>query len=318
MNLRSKKKFQHNILFIVIYLVFLFSFPLLRNYFNVNDIKLGAPETVLVAADSSTNFVSKVFSNFFGYFSYKKDLLNKITKLEEDLKLVKDEKIIGDITQSQDKIVAKKISSDFTKIYQTILLNKGSRDSVIDDSLVFIYPNKAVGIIESVSEKTSLVSLFSKDKNEVEGSVLLRDLNKIQDDNKNETENQIETFTSSSSIIDTISTATTSATSASSSTSSSSLSFFSNDINIDISTPINSSKSILINFVGYGGGDFVAKIPENIKISTGTLVYLARDESKVLGEIVKIEKQEAAFYQILFVRGYYNTRENSDYYIDIK
>lgn len=306
MNLRTKKKFQYNILFIIIYLVFLFSFPFIRGYFNSNNIKVPAPETVLVAANSSTNFVSRVFYNFIGYFSNKKYLLNEITRLENELQTEKNKNIFGENNFSQDKIIAKKIFTDFTNIYQTILLDKGRGDGVVEGGIVFLYPNKAVGLIDSLSEKTSLVSLFSKDKNQVEGVILSKDFNeKAAIKNLEE-----ETFSTS-----TASTSVTASTSNSNPTSS--LSFLSN-INIDVSVPINSSNRLLIDFVGHGSGDFVAKIPENIKISTGTLVYLARDESKILGEIVKIEKQDAAFYQILFVKGYYNTRENGDYYIDIK
>ncbi|MEA4910747.1 hypothetical protein SDC9_07759 [bioreactor metagenome] len=302
MNLRTKKKFQFNILFIIIYLVFLFSFPFLRNYFNSNNIRVGAPETVLVAANNSTNFVSKVFNNFFGYFTNKKYLLSEISRLENELQTEKNRKIFEENISSEKKIVAKKIFSDFTSVYNTILLDKGKDNGVAEGNIVFLYPNKAIGVVNSSSEKTSLVSLFSKDKNQVEGIIFSQNFeSKIPLINSEEDLN-----------LNASSSSTTIATSSDISQP------FSDDINISMSTPVSSSNSILIDFIGYGGGDFVAKIPENINISTGTIVYLARDENKTLGEIVKIEKQEAAFYQILFVKGYYNTRENGDYYIDIQ
>lgn len=306
MNLKTKKKFKYNILFIVIYFVFLFSFPFLRNYFNVNKIQVAAPETVLIAADSSTNFVSNIFYNILGYFSNRKNLLDEISRLENELQIEKDKNVINvNGVGDAKKIVAKKIFSDFTNIYETILLNKGREAGVEEEAIVFLYPDKAIGVVSSVGEKSSLVSLYSKDKNQVEGVVRARNFREstetipIQNENILEGEN----FDSSNS---------TSGISSASTSTSTSL----NEININLSTPISSADGLLIEFIGYGGGDFIAKIPENIKISTGTIIYLARDESKALGEIIKIEKQEAAFYQVLFVRGYYNTRENGNYYIE--
>jgi cell shape-determining protein MreC len=304
MNLRAKKNFQYNTLFIILYFVFLLSFPFLRSYFNVNNIKVVAPESALVAARTSTNLVSGIFHNIVGYFSERKDLLNEISYLERELQEEKNKNVLAEVRDSNEtKIVAKKIFSDFTNIYQAILLDKGRIDDVQEGAVVFLYPNKAIGVVDSVNNKSSLVFLFSKDKNLVEGVV----------NTKNSKENLKSASTGNESAENLDLNSTTSTLSV---TTSGQTLTFPNEINIDLGTPISSSGGLLIEFIGYGSGDFVAKIPENINISTGTIVYLARDENKALGEIIKIEKQEASFHQILFVRGYYNTRENGDYYIE--
>jgi len=311
MNLRTKKNFQYNILFIILYFVFLLSFPFLRSYFNVNNIKVVAPESALVAARTSTNLVSSVFHNIVGYFSERKDLLNEISYLEKELQEEKNKNVLAEVGGANEtKIVAKKIFSDFTNIYQSILLDKGRIDGVQEGAVVFLSPNKAIGVVNSVSDKSSLVFLFSKDKNLVEGVV---NANSSKENLKsvstgNESAENLDLNSTTSTLNSTTSTLTV--------TTSGQTLTFPNEINIDLSTPVSSSDGLLIEFIGYGSGDFVAKIPENINISTGTIVYLARDENKALGEIIKIENQEASFHQILFVRGYYNTRENGDYYIE--
>lgn len=296
MNLRENKRIKWNIFFILVYIVFLFSFSTLRGYFNRQNIQISIPNRALIIANSSTGLVSNVFKNITNYFLDKKVLFLKINTLEKELEIEKEKNIALSVnskfssSENDFKVLsAKKIFSDFTTIYSSVLLNKGYLDGVEEKSLVFIYPNKAIGIIERVGNKTSLLSLFSKDKNQIEGILKI----KVEKDIFEE-QIIIESDTA-------ISNATTSTSTI-----------------LDIkpsSILIKSGEQIIVDIYGYGGGDFIARLPKNIEVSIGTKIYLANDEDKVLGEIIKVEKPEASFYQIILIEGYYNTRENNIYYI---
>lgn len=141
---------------------------------------------------------------------------------------------------------------------------------------------------------TSVVTLFSKNKEKVEG-VIKAEYGKDTLDN----------LTQIKILENTLKQATSSENNEAEIKSSSNLSKKSNE-----------AESILIDIYGYGGGDFMAEIPGNIKVEVGSQVYLAEDESKLLGEVVKVEKKDASYYQRLLIRGYYNTRINNTYYIE--
>lgn len=308
MNYKEKKKFGWNIFFILSYIVFLLIFPLWRNYFMRNNIEISAPERVLMAADNSTNFVSSLFSNLGSYFFDKKILLSKIEDLEKDLEQERNKNVLFtreiSATSTTDILPAKKIFSDFTTIYDTALLDKGARDGVEEKDLVFVYPNKVIGTIDRVYEKTSRTSLFSRDKSKIEGVL------KIENVGDTAFEPEEITISTSSEIV------STSSTSSNYSTSSSSLNLNEITQNIEPSNVTKKSSSqIVIDIYGYGGGDYIARIPKNIQTSSGTEIFLASDEDYLLGTIVKITKPEASFYQILLIEGYYNTRSNDTFYI---
>jgi len=80
----------------------------------------------------------------------------------------------------------------------------------------------------------------------------------------------------------------------------------------------NSQNNLVIDLLGLGGGDFAFEIPESILISTGTLIYLYKDPSKLIGEIIGLEKLETSLYQKVLVRGYYNLATSGRYYIKVR
>lgn len=295
MNLGKKRNVKWNIFYIVFYIIFLFFFPLLRNYLSGNEFSINKGAAVLNATDKFTDVALNSFEGVVGYFSSRKYLLSEVDRLKDELIKERSKNTVDKnlIENNAEIIIAKKIFTDFTTIYDTILIDKGSQDGVYEGDMVFVYENNVVGKISKVNKNSSLVTLFSKDKEKVEGvinasknqntvlEIELTDSQELEKGLVDETEN----------ILSEIS-------------------------NEDISPKaINKGSSILIDLFGYGGGDFVSYVPGNVEVSTGTIVYLAADESKYLGEIVSVEKQDASFYQILLIRGYYNTRQNDDYYI---
>lgn len=304
MQTKEKKYFRNNLIMIFIFILFFISFSQIKTFFISSEKDKSTPENFLYSINNGIGSFFNFFSNIGEYFSSKKYLLNQIDDLQNQLADQRYSNIIDSSSSvAQDSysvnpnsksknilnrdlpVVAKKIFSDFTSIYDTVLLNKGFSSGVNKGDLVFVYPNFAIGEIDTINPNTSLLSLYSKDKNKIEGVMKVSknislDINKV---NQN----------SSSSL------------SASSSSSSPSI--------IDIKK-INEN-NILLDVYGNGGGDFIASLPDNLNVATGTIIYLSKDESKILGEVVKIEKEDASFYKTIFIKGYYNTRLNNDYYI---
>lgn len=292
----SITRLKFNIAFIILYLLFLLSFPFFRNHFNIKEnietANIGTAGGVLHLADRSTNSISGLFKNISNYFSFKKTLISEIEDLKFQLEVEKDKNILREevVDNAGEVTIARKIFSDFTGIYDTILLDKGSAAGVESGDIVFLYPNRIIGRVDDVDAKRSVVTLYSKDKNKLEGVIRVV---KLYDK-----------------VVDTTPLIT--------STSSSDIASSTADTESHIETVKGRPSSIIVDVYGYGGGDFIAKIPENLEVATGTIVYLGEDETKMIGEVVKAEKQDASFFQILLIRGYYNTRENSSYYIKHK
>ena len=80
----------------------------------------------------------------------------------------------------------------------------------------------------------------------------------------------------------------------------------------------NLQPDLVIDLLGLGGGDFSFEIPESVVIATGTLIYLYKDTSKLIGEIIGLEKLETSLYQKVLVRGYYNLATSGRYYIKVR
>lgn len=296
MNLKRKGKLKQNLIFIIVYIISFISFFYLQNYYDKQNIVSLESGNITAPSLKSEGIV-------LNYFSNKREMSLEIDKLKKELELEKLRYLdlknyifeIDKNWKEEEKdlkiISAKKIFTDYTTIYSTALLNKGIRDGVSEGDLVFLYPDKAIGIISRVKNKTSQVSMFSKDKNKIEGILkikieenLLKELENIE--NIEEIENQP--------IVST---------------------FQNNKESITSSFAIKSSDQIIVDLHGYGGGDFIMTIPKNIEVETGMEIYMANYEDKVLGSIVKIEKPEASYYQVVLIKGYYNTRENNIYYI---
>ena len=315
MQTKEKKYFRNNLIFILIFIFFFLSFSKIKIFFKSSNQDKSTPENFLSSINNGIENSFDFFSDIGGYFSSKKALQNQIEDLKNQLETQKYYSIIDSSTSleslststastssnlnpiSKNKnilekdlpVVAKKIFSDFTSIYDTILLDKGFSSGVEKDDIVFLYPNRIIGQIDSINPNTSLLTLYSKDKNKIEGVVKVVKNNSKT--NFSDLKNKIPSSSASSSF---------------SSTSS---------ISLEENSKQKNESNVLIDLFGHGGGDFIATLPNNLEVSTGTVIYLSSDESKAIGEVVKVEKQDASFYDIILIRGYYNSRLNNNYYI---
>lgn len=288
---KKNKYFKTSIFYLFLYLIFIFIFPFLRGAINKKNVSINTPATVLKAADSSTNFFSSFFINIGNFFSSKKDLALKIDELNSQILELKKQTIIQKISEKdmQKIVIAKKIFTDSLNMYNTILVDKGSESGVQEGDFVYVDGDKVIGRIERVNLSSSIVNLISKDKYKSEASILGEKI----DISVKDLDNPSTASSSQEGLLD-------------------------SPFVASMPTHIGKRHYVVIDVYGYGSGDFVAQVPENIYVSTGTEVLLAENESKVLGQVVKVEHPEASFFQVVLIRGYYNPRLNNDYYIDIK
>lgn len=298
-----------NFFFIIFFIIFLISFPTIKSWSNDNRSKeennISTPNSFLAGINNTSDSFTGFFGNLRYYFVSRKSLLDEVDNLKNQIQKGEYLSLLGSTSTSENlinknsPIPAKKIFADFTSIYDTILLNKGFLDGIEKGDLVFLYPDRLIGQIENINSNTSLLALYSRDKNKLEGVM------KVTKGDASISINPIQIATTSS---------TSSVLGNTSSTSSSTTSENSNST-FKIQNSFSGGHNIIVDIYGRGGGDFSASLPDNIKVATGTIIYLASDESKALGEVVKIESEEASFYQTIFIRGYYNTRTNDNYYI---
>lgn len=310
MRKNKSKLLKWNIIYIVIFLIFIIFFPNLKKSIGNQSLTNNQASVVLSSVRNVDNFITDNFLSFLDYFKSKNKLINevnnltlKVESLENNSSSTESFNLLNDSLKMEDQyIVASKIFTDWTSIYDTILLNKGSKDGVKVSDLVFINEDEAIGVVNTVSLNTSLITLYSKNKEKTEGvlqairgkdTLVSQDINLTLNDNGTETKDNLNN--SSTSI------ATTTI----------------NKSRLLINNQRNNSnlENILIDLYGYGGGDYFAEIPGNIIVEVGAKVYLALNENKVLGEVIKVEKRDASYYQRLFIRGYYNSRINHNYYI---
>lgn len=316
MQTKEKKYFRNNLILILIFIFFFLSFSRIKSFFNSSTQDKNVPESFLSSINNGIENSFGFFSGIGGYFSSKTALQNQVADLKNQLEAQKYYSIINssnsldssststspafsnslskskNILDKDLPVVAKKIFSDFTSIYETVLLDKGFASGVEKGDIVFLYPNQIIGQIDNINPNTSLMTLYSKDKNKIEG--VMKVIKNNSKTNFADLKNQNSaSFTASSSL----------------STSSSSL------ISIETNSKQKNESSVLIDLFGNGGGDFIATLPNNLEVATGTIIYLSNDESKALGEVVKVETQDASFYETILIKGYYNSRLNDSYYI---
>jgi cell shape-determining protein MreC len=184
MKKEGMKRLKINILFIFLFILFIFLFPALRiNFLKETTSDTKAPTSFLSFIHKSTESIYNIFPSIKNYFVTKNSLLLEIEILREEiqnqkeiiLSLHTEEKLNynSSTTKVSDTniISANKIFKDFTSMYDTIILDKGFIDGIEKGDEVFLYPDLAIGQIESINRNTSILKLYSKSKNKVEGIV---------------------------------------------------------------------------------------------------------------------------------------------------
>ncbi|MEN9338367.1 MAG: rod shape-determining protein MreC [Candidatus Parcubacteria bacterium] len=192
MNRQESKRLKVNIIFIIIFILFVFSFSSLKYFLgsnrDTNSNKINESGVFLKKLNDTASKIYNFFPQMGVYFSSRNSLVKERDLLKIEIENQK-EKIVelsesqrGSLEQdaslasssnvidigNKNTISAKPIFKDFTSIYDTLLLDKGFVDGVEKGDKVFLYPNLAVGEIESIDRNTSLLKLFSKNENKVE------------------------------------------------------------------------------------------------------------------------------------------------------
>ncbi len=75
-------------------------------------------------------------------------------------------------TSKKPPVVMYPLAQDITSLYSTLLLSKGFKDGVKEDSLVYVRGRQPVCTVISLHADTSLCKLLSASGNQVEGVVL--------------------------------------------------------------------------------------------------------------------------------------------------
>jgi len=81
---------------------------------------------------------------------------------------------------------------------------------------------------------------------------------------------------------------------------------------------ISSDQSLVVDLSSLGGTDFYFEIPKEFNLSIPSLIYLKSDETKIIGNIIKIVEVENSLYNKVYVQGFYNPNLNQQFYINIK
>lgn len=84
----------------------------------------------------------------------------------------------------------------------------------------------------------------------------------------------------------------------------------------NVTEGVTSSSSLMLSLKGNGGGTFVADVLRDTDIKIGDVVYLASDQTMVLGTVSDVIKNNQATSWLVYVRGAYNPVTSSVFYMN--
>ena len=167
---RKNKKIKNLIFVILIFLIIIyFNKPIFQTISNLS-LNLGKPFLVF------GNNTKTRLHNFSSYFISKNNLLkeNDILKnknLELESKLVNYQslenenlnlkELLGRLGENHTYILATILAKPNTTLYDTLVLDVGSKDGILVGDIVFAYGNIPLGKVSEVYAKNSKVTLFS-------------------------------------------------------------------------------------------------------------------------------------------------------------
>lgn len=76
------------------------------------------------------------------------------------------------------------------------------------------------------------------------------------------------------------------------------------------------SSSLVLSLVGNGGGFFIADVVRDTGVTVGDAVYLASDQSMLLGTITSVTRNDQATSWRVYVRGTYNPVTSAVFYLN--
>lgn len=167
---RNKSRFPKSFLIIGIFISLVILF---------NNVTFGGISRILYSAGEpvwkSQAGVINIFGNIFVGLKDKQDLLYKNKRLLEEINRLKLASIETEVLRQENKdfrrllnrdtkrelIVAAILTRPNRTLYDTFIVDVGRRDGVIKGERVFGVGNVAIGSVESVYARTSLISLYS-------------------------------------------------------------------------------------------------------------------------------------------------------------
>lgn len=139
--------------------------PAVIIYGNTKNLTNGIAQNIPLVSPSKSELIS-----------YNKELELTVEYLENLLaeeKGVDREKLLVTLASSTDDIVILyPLTEDITKIYSTLVFNKGSNEGLYSGQIVFIRGMQPVCRLMEVHEKTSICTLFSKGGDITEGIMI--------------------------------------------------------------------------------------------------------------------------------------------------
>lgn len=173
---KNKRNYIRYGIGIILFIFVVYTWPILRAkiYPNV--------EGVVVSYGGTKNGLSQVASSLGAYFSSRNSLLEKESTLLQSIERLENEVAERDATLKEIQLISASgslhpettlvlypVMQDITRIYSTLILSKGFKDGVKEQSLVYIRGRQAVCMITEVYDRTSLCTLFSASSQKVEG-----------------------------------------------------------------------------------------------------------------------------------------------------
>lgn len=144
-------------------------------------------EPVFVSSHSVLKTVLDAPFNLIGYFrsqaGYRNHILsleNRTEELENEIASLKAEKVaLGEVDatlksdgikeNSKSTITFYPLAEDITKLYSTLVLSKGFKDGIKEDTMIYLRGRQPACVIEKVHAATSICKLLSAAGNNVEG-----------------------------------------------------------------------------------------------------------------------------------------------------
>lgn len=180
--LRSKPKSRYPWKILSVVALFLF---LSFMFFIVPSFLKGVSFVVARPVWSVASVVTRPFGGFLGYFSTKNSLIEKNMALQDEIAMLRLKEIDYDLVakENQDlkselgrvgqskKVLGKILSKPPKSPYDTFVIDIGTNEGLLPSQKVYASANILIGVVSNVTQKTSLVRLFSSGEEKLEALV---------------------------------------------------------------------------------------------------------------------------------------------------
>jgi cell shape-determining protein MreC len=174
---KNKKIIKYIILFILFFIILNFGLlDFLGNVFNYIGRPIWNAEKALVNEIDDSGHLWQSKKSIFQQnaqlkeenFYFKNLLINYSILEKENIQL---KEILGRLASPNDYILANILAKPNSSPYDTLIIDIGSKNEVLDNNQVFASGDIPIGYISRVYENTSVVSLFTNPGQETEGFI---------------------------------------------------------------------------------------------------------------------------------------------------